>query len=178
MSHIYNGSEIAGANLIESLLRWHVYYLDIARLCAMKSKDPSTKVGAVLVQYDWSSNSPMREFLGYNGFPRRIKDTPERLANRELRLALTLHAEENALIKAGRDAEGGVMYVWCDPQWDAPCTCAGCAIRQAQYRTRMLVSWRGNTPDRWKESQKLSHQILQEAGIDYYGIDICLISQN
>ena len=59
------------------------------------SKDPSTRVGAIAVG---TSNNQVA--WGYNGLPPGIADTPERLENREVKYALTLHAEENALANA------------------------------------------------------------------------------
>ena len=65
---------------------------EIARIW---SKDPSTKVAAVAV------GEPRNQIAwGYNGFPPGIADTPARLAHRETKLSLTLHAEPNALANA------------------------------------------------------------------------------
>ena len=71
--------------------RWDRYFLDLALLNAQMSKDPSTKVGAVIVGPDREVRS-----MGFNGFPRGIADTRERLECREVKLDLVVHAEMNA----------------------------------------------------------------------------------
>lgn len=77
--------------------RWDRHFLDMALHHSNMSKDPATRVGAVVI-------GPDREFLsaGLNGFPRGIADTPERLNDREMKLKLIVHAEMNALLAAAR----------------------------------------------------------------------------
>lgn len=72
-------------------LKWDRHFIRIAREVASISKDPSTKVGVVLVKN--------RRIIGtgYNGFPEGIADTPERLNDRPTKYKLMLHAEENAI---------------------------------------------------------------------------------
>jgi dCMP deaminase len=66
--------------------------LGMAVHVAKLSKDPSTKVGAVIL------DSKRRIVSGgYNGFPRGVEDSDERLNNRETKLRMTIHAERNAL---------------------------------------------------------------------------------
>ena len=55
------------------------------------SKDPSTKVGCVVVGQDREIRS-----TGFNGFPRGISDDLDRLTDREQKYPLICHAEENA----------------------------------------------------------------------------------
>ena len=66
--------------------------MDLARLVASWSKDPSTQVGAVIVDPDKRIIS-----TGFNGFPRGVADDP---VDREVKLLRTIHAEENALLFA------------------------------------------------------------------------------
>lgn len=87
--------------------KWDRKYLELAKYIATNwSKDPSTKVGAILVNYETK-----REFIGYNGFPEGVLDTPERYNDRELKYKLVVHAEVNALLKAAQYARGGTLYV-------------------------------------------------------------------
>jgi dCMP deaminase len=87
---------------------WDVFFLELAQFVAEKrSKDPSTKVGAVIVD----------EFnrivsIGYNGFPRGVNDCPELYANREEKYKRVVHAELNAILNAGRSVAGCTLYVW------------------------------------------------------------------
>ena len=78
--------------------------MELAQHVANWSKDPSTKVGAVVSGVD-----KVRISLGYNGFPPRIKDD-ERLTIREKKYGLVIHAEENALANALFDVRGASIY--------------------------------------------------------------------
>ena len=75
--------------------KWDRRYLDIAKSVSQWSKDPSTKVGAVLVRDNRIVS------VGYNGFPEGVDDSEERYNNRELKYDLVVHAEVNAIISAG-----------------------------------------------------------------------------
>jgi dCMP deaminase len=72
-------NEMFDRRFLESLVdptkkeRWDRRYLQMAKLVSTWSKDPSTQVGAVLVNYEYQ-----KEFVGYNGFPIGVRDTPER----------------------------------------------------------------------------------------------------
>lgn len=95
-------------------LKWDYRFMDIAQQVSTWSKDPSTKVGAVLVRD--------RRILatGYNGFPRGIADD-ERLHDREKKYQLIVHAEMNVLMNAvegGISTKGADLYVYGLP----PCT--------------------------------------------------------
>ncbi len=68
--------------------KWDRRFIELARHIAGWSKDPSTKVGCVIVNSDRTIAS-----IGYNGLPRGVIDTPERLGLRDAKLAMTLHAE-------------------------------------------------------------------------------------
>ena len=87
---------------------WDDYFLDIAELVSTRSKDPSTKVGAVIVKNKTILST------GYNGFPRGVNDNiPERY-NRPEKYLWTVHAEENAKCNAGRlgiKTDGSTLYV-------------------------------------------------------------------
>jgi dCMP deaminase len=83
---------------------WDQRLLELARHVANWSKDPSTKVGAVVAGVDKTQLS-----LGYNGFPPRIADDG-RLNERELKYKLIIHAEENALANARFDVRGSTIY--------------------------------------------------------------------
>jgi len=72
--------------------RWDARYIDLARFVGAWSKDPSTKVGAVLVL---PSNRVAA--TGYNGFPEGMPDDPHLYEDREYKYRHVTHAEENAL---------------------------------------------------------------------------------
>lgn len=91
---IYHQKQMERIRLAEeeaSVLKWHHRFLSLAKHVAGWSKDPSTKVGCVIAK------DKRIVSVGYNGFPEGIRDTYERLNNRELKYQIVQHAEENAI---------------------------------------------------------------------------------
>src|SRR5271169_4441773 len=84
--------------------KWVARWFALAEHVATWSKDPCTKVGAVIV-----GRSRRQVALGYNGFPEGIADTEERLHDKETKLRLTLHAERNALDNAAFNLRGATL---------------------------------------------------------------------
>ena len=95
---------------------WDVYFIRLSYEVAAKSKDPSTKFGAVIVK----DNRPI--LFGYNGLPPLVNDFPERLVRPE-KYKWTVHAEANAIAcgaKFGISTNGTTLYISAMP-------CSGCA---------------------------------------------------
>ena len=134
--------------------KWDRRYLALAGHVAFWSKDPSTCVGAVLLSED-----RRREYLGYNGFPRGVEDDPVILADRPAKYLRTIHAEMNALLKAGRDAEGGTLY-------STLFTCAGCAKHAIQSGVKKLVTFYPVDVDRWKDEFDAARDMYRQAGVE------------
>ena len=87
--------------------KWDERYIGLAEYVASWSQDPSTKVGAVIVD---EKNRPVS--FGFNGLPQGVEDTPERLNNRDIKYKMILHAERNALLFAKSDLTDCTLYVW------------------------------------------------------------------
>lgn len=94
----------------ESLNKWDLRFMELAMYVADWSKDPSTRVGAVVVAPDRRIVS-----LGYNGFPRGVADTDERLNDRPIKYAFVAHAERNAIDNADVSMRGCTLYVTLQP---------------------------------------------------------------
>jgi len=86
---------------------WDIYHLDGAKHAASKSKDPSTKTGAVIVRPDNSVAS-----TGFNGFPMKMQDWPSLYENREEKLRRIIHCEMNALLFTRERVEGYTLYTY------------------------------------------------------------------
>jgi dCMP deaminase len=145
--------------------RWDRKYLGLAKYVATNwSHDPSTKVGAVLV--NWEQH---QEFLGYNGFPRGVVDSPERYEDRELKYKLVVHAEVNAIQKAGLLARGATLYVY--PSFSFPPICNECAKLAIQSGIKEIVGFEPDLNDprvqRWLNSISISKTMFEEAGIPW-----------
>lgn len=142
--------------------KWNKWFLGMSEYVSTASKDPSTKVGAVIVDTDRTVVS-----MGYNGFPRGVEDTPERLNDRETKLEYTIHAEINALLFAKHPLKGCVLYTY--PLFP----CARCCTQIIQYGISEIVSVVNNN-DRWKKSIETSMKMAKEAGLNYYLYDMNL----
>lgn len=144
--------------------KWDRKYLGLAKYIATEwSKDPSTKVGAVLVNYHYR-----QEFIGYNGFPTGVQDNPERYNDRELKYKLVVHAEVNAILKAGWLARGSTLYIY--PAFNSPPICNECAKVAIQSGIKEVVGFEpDNSPrvKRWSDSISISRTMLEEAGITW-----------
>ena len=148
--------------LILSSDKWHKRYLKLAQEVASWSKDPSTKVGCVLVKGKKVIS------VGYNGLPMGIEDSIERLTDRELKYEMTVHAEVNAVTTAalhGVSTSGCTAYVTFHP-------CSRCAavLINAGVST-VVVSAHDINCDRWLDSFRLAASLLNEAGIGHEIVD-------
>lgn len=149
--------------------RWDNHFLELALACARMSKDPSTKVGAVIVGPDREIRS-----TGFNGFPRGIADTSERLADRDLKLKLIVHGEMNAILNAARmgiSVKGCTLYVAATDKsglvWGGP-PCTRCTVETIQSGIAQIVSHPFKTaPSRWQDDLAFAHGLLEEAGVGY-----------
>ena len=136
---------------------WDQRFLSLAEFISGWSKDPSTKVGCVIADQNHRIVS-----LGYNGLPVGVSDTSERLNTRELKLAITVHAETNAILFAG-NVKGFSLYVWPLP----PCSHCAAKIIQAGIARVVSVSPTAEQVSRWGESNNLAIELFKEVGIEY-----------
>lgn len=143
-------------------MHWHRRFIQMAGLIAQWSKDPSTKVGAILV------NPETRTVVatGYNGLPRGVEDRSERMDVRPVKYLWTEHAERNAIFNAARNGhatEGCILYMNFEP-----CPCADCARALIQAGIVEIVG-----PDRpfagkgeqWTDNLVVALAMLMEAGV-------------
>lgn len=84
---------------------WDEYFMKIAETVALKSKDPSSKMGCVIVDKDKRVVS-----LGYNGMLQGADESKMTLEERPMKYYFAIHSEMNALIFAKRDLTGCTIY--------------------------------------------------------------------
>jgi len=140
--------------------KWDHRFLVLAEHIAGWSKDPSTKVGAVI------THTRLRRIIstGFNGFPAGVEDSQERLDDRETKYEMVVHAEQNALMFAGERAEGATLYVHPLPP------CARCAVLIIQSGiVRVVCDQPDFDHERWGEAAKIADTMFREAGlkVDY-----------
>jgi dCMP deaminase len=134
---------------------WNQRFLYLAKHIAQWSKDPSTKVGCVVVGPDLEIRS-----TGFNGFPRGIKDD-DRLLDRGSKYPIICHAEENAIMNAARigvSLKGCMVFVTWPP-------CTRCARSLIQVGVARVLWPEVEIPERWREDFETSLALLGEAGI-------------
>lgn len=130
--------------------KWDERFTDMAHLVASWSKDPSTRVGAVIVD---RANRVIS--VGFNGFARGVDDS---LIPRDRKLMRTIHAEDNAILFANRDLHGCTAYVTHHP-------CAGCAAKLIQVGiARVVVSQMIH--DKWADHVAEAQMMFQESGVE------------
>jgi dCMP deaminase len=136
--------------------KWHRRFLRLAAEIAEFSKDPSTKVGCILVRDRRIIST------GYNGFPRGISDSFDRLIDRDKKYEMTVHAEINAVTTAalhGVSTEGSTAYVTFQPCSRCAAVLINAGIKEVYVTTDSLI------PDRWLDNMVLAANLLKEAGI-------------
>ena len=113
--------------------------MGIAKEVAKKSKDPSTKVGCVIVD---ERHRPVS--FGYNGMIQGADETKMTLTERPMKYYFVLHAEMNALIFAGRSVEGCSLYCPCATCENCLTYCLQAGIKRFVYE-QLRVSSFGKT---------------------------------
>ncbi|MBQ6733734.1 MAG: dCMP deaminase family protein [Lachnospiraceae bacterium] len=144
----------------DDYISWDEYFMSVAMLTGLRSKDPSTQVGACIVSRDNKILS-----MGYNGLPRGCSDEEfpwERDSEDELetKYPYVVHSELNAILNyRGGSLDGAKIYVSL-----FPCNECAKAIIQAGIRTVIFDSDKyHNTP-----MMRASRRMFDAAGVRYY----------
>ena len=139
----------------KSQIYWDLWWLKIAQCYASGSKDPSTKVGSIIV-----SQKRLRS-AGYNGFINNMNDDPELYWDRDYKLENCKHAEIAAMDELPDIVYNATLYVYPF----APCS--DCAMKIAENAQIKRVVTTDYCPERWRESMIKAKQILIDAKLDY-----------
>ena len=140
----------------QDYISWDEYFMGVAMLAALRSKDPSTQVGACIV-------SPENIIIstGYNGMPKGCNDDefPWDRTGEDTKYPYVVHAELNAILNAnGRNLRGSRIYVAL-----FPCNECAKAIIQSGIREIYYLSDKyADTP-----TTKASKRMLDAAGVRY-----------
>ena len=142
--------------------KWDLRFMEMAILVSGWSKDPSTKVGAIITDDKYVVS------VGYNGLPKNYPATANEdaiLGIKPLKYDVIIHGEINALIHAHRRLEGCTLYTYPFPP------CSRCASIMVEAGIKRVVSGM-DIPERWKENMKLSEDIFNQAGVEIIGVNI------
>ena len=145
----------------EGYISWDEYFMGVALLAAMRSKDPNTQVGCCIVDAEKRILS-----TGYNGFPTGCSDDdfPWDRTGEETKYPFVVHAELNAILNAhGKNLVGARLYVAL-----FPCNECAKAIIQSGIREVIYLSDKyANTP-----STRASKRMLRSAGIKLTKLEV------
>lgn len=131
---------------------WHKRFLDLCEHIATWSKDPSTKLGSVIVD-----DKKRIVSVGYNGFPRGVFDLEERYNDRPTKYLFVAHAERNALDNAPMMVDNCTLYVTLLP-------CNECAKSIIQKGITRVVTYRPDREDVFNWNITLT--MFREAGVE------------
>jgi dCMP deaminase len=148
--------------------KWDSIFLDLAEFWANRcSKDPSTKVGAVISR---DINDLVE--LGYNGFDEKDPDLPEHYNDREIKYSKIVHAERNAIQRAKKSGYanfwGCTIYTYPFPPCDSSDSGAGCTDLIIDHGFARVVSYKPTEAqyERWGDSLESSKNKLNNNDID------------
>ena len=139
------------------MVDWDKRFLNLADHVAQWSKDPRTKVGAVIVDEKKRVLS-----VGYNGFPRGVDDSEDRYQDRPTKHLFVAHAERNALDNAPLMVEGCTIYVPLLP-------CNECAKSIIQKGISRVVAYKPNREDNF--NWDITLKMFEEADISVELLD-------
>ena len=140
----------------ENYLSWDEYFMGIAFLFGMRSKDPSTQVGACIIDEDRKIIG-----IGYNGFPQGSSDDEMPWGREgeflETKYPYVVHAELNAILNSIKSLKNCTIYVT-----HFPCNECAKAITQAGIKRVVYFSDKHKNLD----STKASRRIFENAEVE------------
>ena len=140
----------------DNVLTWEEYFMGLAHLSGLRSKDPNTKVGAVIVD---ENNRVVS--IGYNGFPSGVSDDEFPWGREggvlDTKYAFVVHAELNAILNSQRSVRGCSLYVSL-----FPCNECAKAIIQAGIKRIIFESDKYDGAD----TNIASKRMLRAAGVE------------
>lgn len=135
--------------------KWDKRGMELAKQISNWSKDPSTQVGAVIMDMKHRVVA-----TGFNGYARGVKDCEDEKKNREIRLLKTIHAETNAIVFSKTDLTDCTMYVYPFH----PCTACAALIIQSGIK-RVVTMTPPGQGSKWEEDQRLAGYMLSQASV-------------
>ncbi|PKK93494.1 MAG: cytidine deaminase [Tenericutes bacterium HGW-Tenericutes-6] len=143
-------------------ISWDQYFMGVAKLSAMRSKDPSTQVGACIINTDKRIVG-----IGYNGLPQGCKDDLFPWGNdgefTNTKYPYVVHAEANAILNATQSLKNGSIYVTLFP-------CNECTKLIIQSGIKEIV-YESNKYQDTKEHQA-AIRMLKASNVSYRQIEV------
>ncbi|MEE0956184.1 MAG: dCMP deaminase family protein [Eubacterium sp.] len=140
-------------------ISWDEYFMAVAKLAGMRSKDPNSQVGCCIVSSDNKILS-----MGYNGFPKGCSDdeypwSRDAVDPLQTKYLYVTHSELNAILNyRGGSLEGAKLYVSMFP-------CNECAKAIIQAGIKTVIYEINKYPD--SDAVKASMRMFSSAGVSY-----------
>lgn len=141
-------------------MNWQEYFNNVAHAIALKSKDPSSKVGAIIVDKD---NRIVSQ--GFNGFVAGC-DESKMTWDRPMKYALVIHAEANALLHARVNLTGAKMYVTHGPCENCLKHTLQAGIREVYYKDPGIMRDRSTA-----EQKEAIKRLIEATGAKVVNVD-------
>lgn len=143
-------------------ISWDQYFMGVAKLSAMRSKDPKTQVGACIINPDKRIVG-----IGYNGLPAGCDDQTFPWESEgdfiDTKYPYVVHAEANAILNATQNLKDSTIYVTLFP-------CNECAKLIIQSGIKEII-YESNKYEDSKEHAAAT-KMLKSAGITYRQIEV------
>jgi dCMP deaminase len=152
-------------NITLPIPSWDETFMHDVYWWARRSKDPRTKIGAVLVH--WDTKDPISH--AYNGFARKINDDIAERWERPEKYFWVSHAESNSVLncaRTGRTTLGTTMFTQGIPCADCAndiiqCKVAEIVVHKQWQNYEQLFNW-----EKWNDSALRSETKFKEAGVN------------
>lgn len=138
-----------------SIITWDEFFMGVAKLAAKRSKDPSTKVGAVIVRDNHIIST------GYNGMPFTMEMNNDSVypwergtCKEDSKYSFVVHAEMNAILSSPVPVAGGTLYCTLSP-------CNECAKAIVQSKIAKVIYLKSRDEDIFN----IGKNIIKNAGI-------------
>jgi dCMP deaminase len=151
-------------------ISWDCYFMSMAYMVAMKSKDNSTKIGSVIVGKDHEILS-----TGYNGLPRGMDDSNPEYQIKPDKYAFFEHSERNSVFAAARNG----VHLLDTTLYTQGIPCSDCARAIIQAGIKRVVvheQWNRSNAEKWAKSAEYSVRMFKSCGVklEYYSGDLII----
>jgi dCMP deaminase len=147
---------------------WDEFFLRGVYWYATKSKDPSSKLGAVIVK----NNRPI--LWGFNGIAKGVDDLPERM-ERPIKYKYFSHAERNACYQGaelGISSKNGTMYTNGTPCTDCAIAIIQSGIKVVKVHKQYNALWKQCVRERWTGHEEITKTMFSESKVELIELDI------
>ena len=149
----------------KNYISWDTYFMGVAVLSAMRSKDPNTQVGACIVNQNKKIVG-----IGYNGFPFGCDDNEFPWDNKgdmlDTKYPYVVHAEPNAILNSNSNTQGCTLYVTLFPCNECAKLIIQSGIKEIVYMDDKYCGTDGNVASkRMLDAAKIKYRLMDKVNL-------------